>query len=65
MGNPDSKTRARPGHSMLAFAGRLVTGGAHGGSVVPLDVKRLYLKRSKIIGQPTGGGEAKVAYRTD
>lgn len=36
----------------LAFAGRLVTAGAHGGGTVPLDVKRLYLKRLRIIGQP-------------
>jgi len=36
----------------LAFAGRLVTAGAHGGGTVPLDVKRLYLKRIRIIGQP-------------
>ncbi len=36
----------------LAFAGRLVTAGAHGGGIVPLDVKRLYLKRIRIIGQP-------------
>lgn len=36
----------------LAFAGRLVTAGAHGGGTVPLDVKRLYLKRIRITGQP-------------
>ena len=36
----------------LAFAGRLVTAGAHGGGTVPLDVKRLYLRRIRIIGQP-------------
>ena len=36
----------------LAFAGRLVTAGAHGGGTVPLDVKRLYLKRIRVIGQP-------------
>ena len=36
----------------LAFAGRLVTAGAHGGGTVPLDVKRLYLKRIRIVGQP-------------
>lgn len=36
----------------LAFAGRLVTAGAHGGGTVPLDVKRLYLKRLRVIGQP-------------
>ncbi len=36
----------------LAFAGRLVTAGAHGGGTVPLDVKRLYLRRIRITGQP-------------
>jgi NADPH:quinone reductase-like Zn-dependent oxidoreductase len=36
----------------LAFAGRLVTAGGHGGGVVPLDVKFLYLNRITIIGDP-------------
>jgi NADPH:quinone reductase len=34
----------------LATDGRLVTGGAHGGGNVKLDVKRLYMKRLLIIG---------------
>jgi len=34
----------------LAWAGRLVTAGGHGGGMVTLDVKRLYLKRLRIIG---------------
>ena len=34
----------------LAFAGRLVTAGGHGGDTVPLDAKRLYLRRLKVIG---------------
>lgn len=34
----------------LAIAGRLVTAGAHGGGVVDLDVKRLYLRRQSIHG---------------
>ena len=34
----------------LAFAGRLVTAGGHGGGTVPLDAKRLYLKRLRVIG---------------
>lgn len=34
----------------LAFAGRLVTAGGHGGGTVPLDAKRLYLRRLKVIG---------------
>ena len=29
-----------------------MTAGAHGGGTVPLDVKRLYLKRIRVIGQP-------------
>ncbi len=36
----------------LARSGRLVTAGAHGGSTVPLDISRLYLRRIKIIGSP-------------
>lgn len=34
----------------LAWAGRLVTAGGHGGGQVTLDVKRLYLRRMRIIG---------------
>ncbi|MGH7767615.1 MAG: zinc-binding dehydrogenase [Candidatus Binatia bacterium] len=34
----------------LAWAGRLVTAGGHGGGQVALDVKRLYLRRMRIIG---------------
>jgi NADPH:quinone reductase-like Zn-dependent oxidoreductase len=34
----------------LAIGGRLVTAGAHGGGVVELDVKRLYLRRQSIHG---------------
>ncbi len=34
----------------LAIAGRLVTAGAHGGGMVNLDVKRLYLRRQSILG---------------
>jgi NADPH2:quinone reductase len=36
----------------LAFAGRLITAGGHGGGLVPLDVKHLYLNRITIIGDP-------------
>jgi NADPH:quinone reductase-like Zn-dependent oxidoreductase len=34
----------------LARGGRLVTAGAHGGPVVPLDVRRLYRNQLRIIG---------------
>lgn len=34
----------------MAWAGRLVTAGGHGGGEVPLDVKRLYLRRLRVIG---------------
>jgi NADPH:quinone reductase len=34
----------------LARGGRLITAGAHGGGLVPLDVKRLYLNAITIIG---------------
>jgi NADPH2:quinone reductase len=36
----------------LAYRGRLVTAGAHGGGRVELDVRRLYLRRLRIIGGP-------------
>ncbi|MFI5265984.1 MAG: zinc-binding dehydrogenase [Chloroflexota bacterium] len=36
----------------LAYEGRLVTAGAHGGGTVPLDVKRLYHQRLTIMGSP-------------
>jgi NADPH:quinone reductase len=36
----------------LAFRGRLVTAGAHGGGTVDLDVRQLYLRRNRIIGGP-------------
>jgi NADPH:quinone reductase-like Zn-dependent oxidoreductase len=39
----------------LAKRGRLVTAGAHGGGVVPLDVRRLYLWNLTIIGAPGSG----------
>jgi NADPH2:quinone reductase len=44
----------------LAFRGRLVTAGAHGGGNVELDVRRLYLRRIRIIGGP-GNNSADVA----
>jgi NADPH:quinone reductase len=34
----------------LRHAGRLVTAGAHGGGTVPLDVRRLYGRRLRVIG---------------
>lgn len=34
----------------LAFGGRLVSAGAHGGGTVPLDVYQLYFRRARIIG---------------
>lgn len=43
----------------LAYRGRLVTAGAHGGGTVHLDVRRLYLRRLRIIGGP-GNSHADV-----
>lgn len=43
----------------LAYRGRLVTAGAHGGGRVELDVRQLYMKRIKIIGGP-GNSRADV-----
>ena len=37
-------------YDSLALDGRLVTVGAHGGGVVPLDVKRLYINGLRIMG---------------
>lgn len=34
----------------LAYGGRLVTAGAHGGGTVPLDARRLYTQRLRVIG---------------
>ena len=34
----------------LAVNGRLVTAGAHGGGMVTLDIKRLYMRRLRVIG---------------
>jgi NADPH:quinone reductase len=36
----------------LAYRGRLVTAGAHGGGRVELDVRRLYMQRLRLIGGP-------------
>jgi NADPH2:quinone reductase len=46
----------------MARKGRLVTVGAHGGGVVPLDLNQLYLKHIKIIG--TAGSRREDAART-
>jgi NADPH:quinone reductase-like Zn-dependent oxidoreductase len=38
----------------LAYKGRLITIGAHGGGVVPLDVRRLYFELINVIGGAHG-----------
>src|SRR5579859_2854201 len=43
----------------LAFRGRLVTAGAHGGGKVEIDVSKLYRRRNRIIGGP-GNSHADV-----
>jgi NADPH:quinone reductase len=43
----------------LAYRGRLVTAGAHGGGKVELDVRQLYLRRYRLIGGP-GNSHADV-----
>jgi len=45
--DPDLFPRA---FASLGRGGRLVTAGAHGGGIVPLDVNRLYLRQLTIIG---------------
>jgi NADPH:quinone reductase-like Zn-dependent oxidoreductase len=39
----------------LAYGGRLVTAGAHGGGTVPADMRQLYLKRLRILGAAGAG----------
>ena len=46
----------------LAYAGRLVSAGAHGGGTVPLDVYRLYIRRLRVIGG--AGSSRRDAART-
>jgi NADPH:quinone reductase-like Zn-dependent oxidoreductase len=43
------------GFDSLASGGRLVTVGAHGGGVVPLDVNQLYMKQLRVIGTAGSG----------
>ncbi|MPZ70814.1 MAG: zinc-binding dehydrogenase, partial [Actinobacteria bacterium] len=38
----------------LAYRGRLVTAGAHGGSHGTIDIRRLYLRRNQVIGSVGG-----------
>jgi NADPH:quinone reductase-like Zn-dependent oxidoreductase len=47
IGDPELFPRA---FASLARGGRLITAGGHGGGLVPLDVKRLYLNANTIIG---------------
>ena len=47
--DPDLWTGAQ---NSLAVGGRLVTAGAHGGGVVPFDVRRFYPRRQRIIASP-------------
>jgi len=49
IGDPDLFQKA---FAALAVGGRLVTAGGHGGGIVPLDVKHLYLNRITIFGNP-------------
>lgn len=48
----------------LAQFGRMVTAGAHGGGVVPLNVGRLYTRRQRIIGTP-GCNYADISWALD
>ncbi len=49
IGDPDLFPKA---FAALAVGGRLVTAGGHGGGIVPLDVKHLYLNRITVCGNP-------------
>lgn len=49
IGDPDLFPQA---FASLARHGRLVTAGGHGGGIVPLDVRQLYLRQITIIGNP-------------
>jgi NADPH:quinone reductase-like Zn-dependent oxidoreductase len=48
----------------LAYRGRLVTAGAHGGGRVELDVRRLYIRRLRLIGGP-GNSHADIQRTLD
>jgi NADPH2:quinone reductase len=48
IGDPDLFPKA---FATLAFGGRLATAGGHGGGLVTLDVKHLYLNRITIFGE--------------
>ncbi len=49
IGDPELFPKA---FAALAVEGRLVTAGGHGGGLVPLDVRHLYLNRITIVGNP-------------
>jgi len=49
IGDPDLFSKA---FASLGRGGRLITAGGHGGGMVPLDVKHLYLNYITIIGHP-------------
>ena len=40
----------------LADDGRLITIGGHGGGVVPLDVRKLHMRRLRVLSSIMGGG---------
>ncbi len=49
IGDPELFPKA---FAALGIGGRLVTAGGHGGGIVPLDVKHLYLNRITVCGNP-------------
>jgi NADPH:quinone reductase-like Zn-dependent oxidoreductase len=55
IGDPELWTAA---FNSLAFEGELITAGYHGGGVVPLDVRRLHMRRLRVVStrSPQGGG---------
>ena len=57
IGDPDLWTGA---WDSLAINGRLVTVGYHGGGIVPLDIKKLHMRRLKILSSAMDSGSEDV-----
>jgi NADPH:quinone reductase-like Zn-dependent oxidoreductase len=57
IGDPDLWTGA---WDSLAMNGRLVTVGFHGGGIVPLDVKKLHMRRLKVLSSTMDAGSKDV-----
>ncbi|MDG2071948.1 MAG: zinc-binding dehydrogenase [Pseudomonadales bacterium] len=57
IGDPELWT---PAFNSLAMNGRLVTVGYHGGGIVPIDIKRLHMKRLRVLSSVMDAGAKDV-----